>query len=302
MSVVLVETELPVANYGCWRNNIPYLDLVAEAVPRLGKQTHRWIRGPRIQIPPKTTHAFLWGSEHSSRCMKTLRRAGVQPIHLDWGWTFDRFENLQMDKEGNGGTASWADERLPWESKGPLFARSSGDILVCLRYEGQEPICTDPITTPYFHTNAEWLRHLCRATPLSLRARFHYAYSQPLRERLQKEFRRRVTWDTSPNFRAAASTAQAVAVIDSTAGVQALELGLPLFCFGRQVFRHPGVCYCLTNDLESTTDAFAELSAGGCLGVDEGAVEAMLMKIRAKQWNLKDKEEWPDRLRREFGL
>ncbi len=300
MTTVVVETEKPVADYGCWKNNIPYLDLVAKAIERLGHKVVRWERGPSLE-PSNATHIFLWGSEHSRACMRRIRAAGMVCVHLDWGWLFDRFDNLQMDNQGNGGTASWVGEPLAYESKGPLPVPSVGDILVCLRYEGREPICTDPITTPFFPTNSAWLHHLRETCPFPLRARCHYAYTAARRGALAKEFEGRVVWDTSPSFREAANTARAVAVIDSTTGAQALELGLPVFCFGRQVFRHPGVCYCLGDDTDKTRRAFTDLERGQ-VDIDVGAVKAMVEKIRVKQWYLKDQELWPARLQEEFGL
>lgn len=229
--------------------------------------------------------------------------SGAKIIYLERGWTRDRNDCAQLDMSGTGGLASWAEEDLEFVPGGSIPINDAGDLLVVLRYErrGRE---TDNVRdlSPYFPNNLSWLHHLRDSSRLPVRLRPHPETKGVMNRDLNiLASECGWVWDSSCSFEQAAVGAKAVAVIDSTAGVWAMELGLPVLCWGRQVYRHLGVVHCMTNDRGETRSVTNHLSQG-ITSIDKGAVSAMLDRIRAKQWYAKDALAFPRRLQMEFGL
>jgi hypothetical protein len=208
-----------------------------------------------------------------------------------------------LDLVGAGGLASWAEEPLKYKPIGPLLIKPSGDLLVVLRYEESgRDVDNVRLLCPYFRKNIDWLDHIHATAEIPVRIRAH----PEMKELAAKGLRSLIEswgweWDTSESFLSACTNAKAVAVEDSTAGAQALEMNLPVLCFGRQVYRQLDAVYCLDGHKNKTHNAMQELKDGKC-SLDIGAIKAMVNKIRAKQWYPKDVDQFPERLRREFGM
>jgi hypothetical protein len=253
---------------------------------------------------------FCWfgtDSHHSDKVdlIRRWQKDGSCVLMFEAGWTLDRNQCLQIDMKGTQGEASWAEDPFTFDPEGPIPIRESGDLLVCLRYErNNRPTDNVAILSPWFPNNLAWVRHLQQVNPnMRIRIRPHFATSE-IANRPIKHLVNRMGWawdDSSIPFRLSIKQAKAVAVIDSTAAVQAIELGLPVLCFGKQVFRFPHVVCCLTNDVAQTHEVITQLEQGYC-DIDRGAVKGMLTRIRSHQWYSKDIDSWPDRLTKEFGL
>jgi len=299
VSLVIVELERPEEVVKGRLSLVPLMDAVAQALHLLGHEVVRWHRS---EILPDigASHVFWWGCNVPRIQEIRAKRARMRTVYMEVGWTQEREHYLQMDEQGTGGNASWVDEPLMFTPAGPLAVRTDGDILVCLRYDGIR-IATDWRLTPYFSSNIQWVEHLVGCTDLPLRVRPHYASRRDRTNLILRRFNRRVTLDRSKSFSAAILMAKAVAVIDSTCGAQAMEVGLPVLCFGRQVFRQPGAVYCLTNEEEPTRQAFTELKEGRC-SLDRGAVDAMLAKIWSHQWPAWNVESLAHHIRQRFAL
>lgn len=299
MSLVVVETEPESVVKPSRPNIIPAMNRVAEVVAHLGHTVLRWERTENL--PTGDVHSvFWWGANVPEKHLRNAAQRGIRPVWMEYGWTFDRSTHLQIDKKGTCGAISWAEEPLKYTGGDELPLQQEGDILVCLRYEGAL-INGDPFVSPWFLNGRQFAEFLLSVCPLPLRFRPHYAsYPRPT-QKLRAALEGRASWDCSVDFRTAAKGARAVCVIDSTAAVQAMEIGLPVFCFGRQAYRHPGAVHCLSNDRETARQAFQALAEGHS-GIDTGAVHALLTRIQTRQWDLSDLSGMAKRMRRELGL
>jgi hypothetical protein len=281
---------------------LPVQNALVRSFQKLGYDVYIWYH--RSQLPKRCDFLIWWGCNIDRPLLLRGRQTKGQIIYLERGWTMDRNTCCQLDTRGTGGLASWAGEGLQWSPTQPLDVKPDGDLLVVLRYERSDGRPVDNVRelSPYFLDNLTWLEHIQAGCKMPVRLRPHPITKAHRNSPLQ-HFAKMCgwEWDVEGDFVEATKRSKAVAVLDSTAGVWAMELGLPVLCFGIQVYRHPGVVYCLGNDVTKTKAAVDELMLGKT-SLNKAAVEAMLAKIRAKQWYAKDEATFPDRLRKEFGI
>ena len=284
---------------------IPTLNCLAEACRRLGYRVARWYHKPPL---PVEADILFWFGPDPTPLKERMVHSHPKPLRvilIEAGWTLDRNQCLQIDEKGCNGLASWAEEPFDFTPEGPIEVRKDGDLLVCLRYE-RENRATDNVHVlcPGFPSNHAWVDHINQANPgVPIRLRPHFATKDKLNIMLRDVARRnKWEWD-DPNVPLTTSIkrAKAVAVLDSSAGVQAMELGLPVLCFGRQVYRFPNVVSCLNSDVVKTNEVLRGLAKGNT-DIDKGAVKAMLARIRSRQWYRNDIDLWPARLQKEFKL
>lgn len=281
---------------------LPVQDALVRAIQMLGYEVYLWYH--RRDLPKRCDYLIWWGCNIQHDLLCAGRRTKGKIIYLERGWTIDRNTCCQLDWKGTGGLCSWAQHGVQFESAGPLSVKKEGDLLVILRYERHDgrPVDNVHALSPFFPDNLSWLQHLRAGSVLPIRLRPHPETRASRNAPLQHYARlNRWTWDQSPDFQTAIAGAKAVAVLDSTAGVWAMELGLPVLCFGIQVYRHERIVYCLNNSVDRTQTATSELARGEC-SLDTGGIAVMLRKIRAKQWYAKDEHTFPERLHTEFGL
>ncbi len=300
MSSVIIEREREQDQCSGRLNLIPIMDAVADAVRLLGHEVVRWHRSEPLPIVEGATHVFWWGCNILPEQQARANRLGLSTVYMEIGWTKERKDYLQMDHLGTGGNASWVDEPPEYIPQGPLPLKPDGDLLVCLRYDGAK-IATDRNLSPYLSGNLHWIDLLVHTSTLPLRVRAHYASQRKRTNLLFMKYHKRITRDCHGTFEDAMRDAKAVAVIDSTCGAQAMEAGLPVLCYGRQVFRQPGAVYCLDADPDKSRKAITELSDGRC-SLDRGAVEAMLKKIWDHQWWIWNTEALARKIHGRFHL
>ncbi len=283
----------------------PTLRAMVWACEQLGHETTLFTDRDKIR-GRKASHVILWGSNVDDNLKRVCWDTGATIIYLESGWLLDRYEgSIQLDLAGVGGRASWVDEPLTYTPGPSLQPNDQERLLVILRYDtgGKKPDGWSEVC-PLFPTNLAWVEHLVASRPpMPVCLRPHYLtedrFNQPLQQIAHK-----IGWqwdDSGEDFVSAAKKSKAVAVLDSTAGSCALELGLPVFAFARQVYCHPGVVYLATMDSEVTHQRLDDLNKGAC-DLDVGAIQAMINKIRQRQWYPADREDWPARMRREFGV
>ncbi len=281
---------------------LPVQEALIDACKKLGHPVARWKNRRHLVGPCR--YIVWWDCNIDQQVTELAKATGGRPIYLERGWTIDRDICAQLDWRGTGGRASWAEEALPNQPGDRLPVRDGGDLLVILRYElaTGRPVDNVAHLSPFFKNNILWMDHLAQACRLPVRIRAH----PEMKDSQKVAYRKRAlnlgwAWDESPDFISATARAKAVAVIDSTSGVWAMELGLPVLCFGRQVYRHPGAVYCLDDQIEGTQAATQELLEGSC-SLHKNTVQDMLNRIRGHQWYPKDAASFPDRLHKEFGL
>ena len=261
------------------------LDLIAQTCRSLGHDVFRW-RGPQSGRVPHWRYLFrcdlaiLWNGLNPKydRAMATLRRRGTPLIFTELGWWPQR-GHIQIDRAGINANASWAAEPLTSRPLTPLPVREQGDLLVVLQLDRDTQITR---LSPWFANMQRFMEFICQSSALSVRVRHHP------RERPQEEFIERVrqlggTWDESPTLRAAMSGARALACVNSSCGVEALGNGLPVLCYGKAIYRHPGAVYCLDDDPAATRAATKTLADGRCDLFREPAAE-VVSRILSHQW------------------
>ena len=277
----------------------PMLDGLMAAVRALGYQTHEWLRRDPL---PYCDVLVVWGWNMEPRVAASLAACPARRIYIEKGWFADRDSVLQVDAAGTNARASWAGEPLAYTPAGPPATRAHGCLLVCLRYEngGNE---LDNIT-PWFANNMRWLEHIARApAAMPILVRPHFATGACFNH-APRGFTHARGWhwlDGSEQCGHLLPGVAAVACIDSTVGSKALELGVPVLCYGEPVYRKPGAVYCLTNDPAGTAAALRELDLGTC-SLDRGAVAAMVAKMKGREWRPEQAPTFADRLRNEFDL
>jgi hypothetical protein len=287
MSTILVEDRV------CTMAR-PALDAIAKTCRRLGHDVFRW-RGPYSGRVPHWRYIFpcdlavLFNGAHTKydQPLAKLRRMNAKLLFVEIGWNPQR-GTCQIDPSGINAMASWAQEPLEVEGKTPLQVGSSGDLLVVLQLDRDSQITR---LSPWFRSMAEFVGFVCRHSQLPVRIRKHpKAKPDPALEELVNSLG--AAWDNSPTLAAALEDCRAVACINSSCGVEALEHRLPVLCYGRAIYRHPSAVYCLTDDPRLTIEATAEIAAGKCSLMAEQA-QAALARIMVHQW---PHAEIPDRL------
>jgi capsular polysaccharide biosynthesis protein len=271
------------------------LDRIAATCRHLGHDVVRW-RGPlsgRVPYWRRLAHcdlAILWNGSHPryAPAVQTLRHRGTKLLFVELGWHPQR-GTIQIDTQGINARASWAQATLTTTlarsaSEGiahrtPLSIRSRGDLLVVLQLDRDTQITQ---LSPWFCNMRSFVEFVCQNSALPVRVRPHP------RQQLDASFRQRVlqlggTWDNSPSFALALSSAKAVACINSSCGVEALAGGLPVLCYGQAIYRHPAAVHCLRDDPQATRDATSALASGTCPLFRE-AIEEVVDRILSHQW------------------
>jgi hypothetical protein len=265
------------------------LDALADACAALGHRVVRW-RGPLSgRVPyerslPVCDLAILFnGVDRSYRpAMARLRAWGAATLHVELGW-HPQAGHYQVDTRGVNADASWAQLPPATEGKTPVEVRSEGDLLVLLQLDHDTQISQ---YSPWFASSGHLVRFLSEHSALPLRVRAHP------RARNHSELSRLLhaagaCWDTSESLEESLALAKAVACINSSAAVAALDAHLPVLCYGKAVYRHEGVVYRLDASPAATRQSTQSLAAGQCeLSIE--AQRAMVCRIQENQWTTAD--------------
>ena len=275
----------------------PVLEGLFTAAQTLGYKVDWWLRQHFLHECDVLIH---WGWQWTEDVQRRTRLA-KRCIYIEKGWFNDRDTCLQVDPQGTGARASWADDDLVCTERGPLMIRSDGALLICLRYEKEGVSVDNPC--PYFQNNSQWLMHFTGLSiPFPVIVRPHFANNRVASDTRQwRGIATAQKWEWSRGTelieqQPILSRCKAVAVVDSTVGAKALELGLPVLCYGNPVYRKPGVCYEMTDDTNRARRIIHQLG-NCCCSLDRGAIKAMVAKMKSKEWHAEDIPQFPDRLR-----
>lgn len=265
-----------------------HCNFVANTLELLGFQVVRW---KRTQPLPRCLVVFWWGDNQGGTLPDQVRRIGCKPYFMEWGFLSDRKESLQLDPVGINGLASWARSseliaRLN-SGVGPEYIRPGrgNHLLVVLRYEDCH-LRHSEIRSPFVN-NADWLLHLAQYSRLPLVCRIH---PRCKKQEQTRKFIEQNGWRVSsaPTFEEAAMNSKAVAVIDSTAGYHALELGMPVLLYGELIGRW-SFAYetMMVGEMQNTSKVTASLLEGTS-SIRRGSVKLLLSLLRSHQWSLRD--------------
>jgi hypothetical protein len=269
------------------------LDRVAECLLEHGYIVIRW-QGPYARrfkfvasAVPKCDAAVIWnGLKPRYRYpVKALQGRQIPFLVMEVGWHPQHW-TYQLDSHGINCGASWVKDLLSrdFPRTSPIVIKQqASDLLVVMQNDGDSQISH---YSPYFGRMSEFLGFLVEASHLPLRVRFHPRHPPGFGlRRLIRKHQHRLAIDHSPSFSEALVHAKAVACVNSSAGVEAMRLRVPVLCFGDSIYRVPGAVYCLDNNHAETNRVTRELSEGHC-DLDDGAIEAVASTIESHQLSL----------------
>ncbi|WP_425614866.1 hypothetical protein NA78x_004747 [Anatilimnocola sp. NA78] len=263
----------------------PALQAIADTCSALGHRVVRW-RGPFSGRVPHSRRlqrchaAFVWNGVHPgyAAALAELAAMKARVAYVELGWNPQR-GTCQIDTAGINATTSWSNEPLVAMGKTRLPVRAQGDLLVPLQLDDDTQITQ---LSPWFPNMHALVEFLCRNSQLPVRVRQHP--KAPLDAHLkQLTLRLGGTWDESPSFAAAVEKCRAVALVNSSVGVEALGQQLPVLCYGLSTYRHDGAVYCLDNDGAATAQVTTELR-GQHSSLTIERVAAAYHRVMSQQW------------------
>jgi hypothetical protein len=278
MSTILVEDR------ACPRCK-PILQAIAETCDSLGHQVLRW-RGPFSGRVPHSRQlsrchaAFIWNGAHPKLvpALAALQRMRAQVAFVELGWNPQR-GTCQIDRRGINAAASWVNEPLLVNGRKPLPIRGWGDLLVALQLDDDTQITK---LSPWFANMRQFVEFLCRHSRLPVRVRPHpLAPVDHVLQRMVLELGG--GWDESQTFAVALERCRAVAILNSSVGIEALGQQLPVLCYGLASYRQEGAVYCLDATPEATERATAQL-ASGVSDLTIERVQATFSRVMSHQW------------------
>jgi len=261
------------------------LDAVAHVCRGLGHDVFRW-QGPlsgRIAAWPYIFHcdlAILFNGTHDLYLptLERLEQMSAKLLFVELGW-HPQIGTCQIDPAGINVAASWSGVPLDVTGGTPLSVRPDGDVLLVLQLDHDTQIRRH---SPHFPDMASFVEFLCRHSVLPVRIRAH-PRQPPSSELVARVLELGGSWDDSPNLAVAVERCRAIASINSSCGVEALDYGLPVLCYGDAIYRHAGAVYCLGANPKGTWEATAELAGGRCSLTVE-AQRAALARVLDRQW------------------
>lgn len=285
MSSILVEDRLvPLCRQ--------ILQSIADTCEESGHQVIRW-RGPMSGRVPHSRQlapcqaAFVWNGAHPRLlpAVEQLRQQGTQVAFVELGWN-PQSGTCQIDRRGINANASWAREPLATVGITPLPIRKSGDLLVALQLDDDTQVTN---LSPWFKNMREFVEFLCLHSTLRVRVRPHP------RAPVDRDLQRRTLelggqWDDSPSFAVALQRCRAVAILNSSVGIEALGQRLPVLCFGLANYRHPGAVYCLDSSPAATQRVTRQL-VDGETDLSEELVDAAYQRVMSHQWRCEEIEQ-----------
>lgn len=258
------------------------LDGLAAACKFYGHTVNRWYAD--TDPMPECEFAILWCSPHPKyqEAVKRIRQQNVPVLFVEYGW-LPKWKTFHVDPRGSHGLASWAEDPLDVIPGAPVPV-PEGDLLVTLQGGFYS---TSPEFSPWFANLRAHMKHMVAHSqvPLRFRCRPLNGISKTMRDIVAS--RADAVFDQSNSLREALDGACALATLHSTCGVEAMEMGLPVLCYGRSPYRVPGAVWCMDDSPLKTWCRTAQLKAGHC-DLDVNSQAAMIARLKAKQWTLDD--------------
>jgi capsule polysaccharide modification protein KpsS len=93
---------------------------------------------------------------------------------------------------------------------------------------------------------------------------------------------RKISWDKSATFLDALKGVRAVATVNSTAGLEAINAGYPVLCYGRAVYRREDVAICLENSKDDSKAAIKAIKHGD-VSLNRANLQSFVKLVKSKQ-------------------
>lgn len=267
------------------------LDAMAAVCADLGHRCLRWHSlgnldtSLRLMVVGKPDLVIIYNGlncEHRSWRYR-LERTGATKLYTEAGW-YPQRDHWQVDPSGINANAGWVSLPLTSQPKTPLPIRDRGDLLVIMQFDCDTQL--SPLMSPWFPDMFSLVKFLVEHSRLPLRLRKHPRHDVDPRI-VELAHARNIPWDEAPTLAESLHSCRAVATINSSSGVEVLANRLPVLCYGRAVFRHPGAVCCLGPDGQQTTTATQALVEGRSPIFQEPLGE-VLGRIISHQWSLAD--------------
>ena len=262
------------------------LDFVASAISWIGCKIERF---PSYDIGDGDM-VVMWGGLETNQKQHRMAHPGQRYLFVENGW-LPQEPCWQMDPLGVNALASWAVTPVQIEGGEPLEVKQpAAPVLVILQDDDDSQII-EPALSPAFRSMAQWLRFLANEAPGPMVIRKHPAAEVSAEVQGIVESCERMSWDESKGLDEALAKTAAMLTINSSCGVHALQVGMPLLTFGRSVWSSvTGASYNMLagpRDLaDGVGDALAEIRRG-VSSLNAVAQLFALRRILSNQW-------WPD--------
>lgn len=261
---------------------------IADECERLGHTVERCYPFSHYRRPPpeglkKSDLIIVWNGihPHYRQYQECIQEHGIKTLYAELGW-FPQRKTFQIDPTGFNAAASWASEPLKSKGKERIAIPSEGDLLVILQLDIDTQI---RYHSPYFENMTEFVKFLADISPMKLRVRRHPRHAPSAGVRRIVNEHPNCYWDDSKLLPEALDKSCAVAMINSSSGIEALMRGAPILCFGNAVYRHPGVVVCCDNRPKATRKAIESIHKAG---IWKQRVNEFLARIMTKQWTIED--------------
>jgi len=277
MLIHVDERNLPAA----WR----ILEALTSSCILLGHDVSRWNKDVHNGFG-RCDLAILWSSPHPNYkpALDRIRAENIPALYIQFGWS-PKNCTFQVDTRATNGLASWVDEPLP-ESDGGTVEVPEGPLLVAMQ---GGMYMKSPEFSPWFGYTEDFAAHMIQHAQCDLRLRFRPLdnINPTIKEQARRRTDIRIGFDTTPDFKQSMRECCGVATVHSTCGMEALEEGLPVLCYGKAPYRHDGAVWCMDSSPLKTWCRTAQLAAGHC-NLTLGKQRAVLQRLYDRQWVVQD--------------
>ena len=263
------------------RNDAPTIEklkAIAMACEELGHAVTRWKHNNGSSDLPECDVAFIWNGLH--HVYNNALKNNCRFIFCENGW-LPPGETIQIDPDGINFGASWAKESIDYIRSETVPVRG-GKLLVTLQSNGDSQIRE---YSPWFANDIEFVKHLLRYSQIDIRVRPHPVVGANDAMKRLVMITDGLEYDDSHTIEEAFDKASAVACINSTCGIQAIQAGLPVLCYGEAMYRHERVVWCMDNSGLTTYCRTQQLKHGRC-NLFVNAQKAMTDRVLSHQYTI----------------
>jgi len=265
------------------RHKIGILNQISKSLDAAGFKVVRYASPmhDNFAVVPNCDVTIVFNGTHHKYCkiIKNAKKRGIKILYVELGWLPQR-QYRQLDFSGINADASWVNDELPESKHVPLKIRSGG-ILVPLQNDNDTSIKSH---SPWFGNMFKFLQHLISCSTMHIKVRKHPRHIKKTDPRVIKLVNRnkKTSWDSSGSFAEAVRSVRAVATINSTSGLEAIEMGYPVLCFGHAMYRRSDVSICLSNNVKNTIKAIKTIERGD-VNLNGGNLKSFIKLVKSKQ-------------------
>jgi len=236
----------------------------------------------RVTKLPNCNVIVVFNGTHPkyNKIIKQAKNRNIKVIYIELGWLPQRPYN-QVDFSGINADASWVNNKLPDRQYLPLKLRNNNKLLVPLQNDRDVSIRCQ---SPWFADMFGFLKHLKKCSCMHIVVRKHPRHAKKTDKQILKFVanNRKISWDKSATFLDALKGVRAVATVNSTAGLEAINAGYPVLCYGRAVYRREDVAICLENSKDDSKAAIKAIKHGD-VSLNRANLQSFVKLVKSKQ-------------------